>query len=123
MLLVGTVRLLRRFLKKSHRTKAVDSVPVLFADDRTKLAWEIGQSVSQISATLPPESASLKAIPITFSPESASRGRYGILMAGTVIGTPQHDVYLVPERSLTILQRLQVPYRIAELKSAHTVLG
>ena len=85
---------------------------LIFADENAKVAWEVGQAVDQISASLPPESPSLKAKTITFEPENISRGTYAVFFSGTVIGTDREGVLTVPERSLQILERLGIPYTV-----------
>ncbi|KKU12933.1 MAG: hypothetical protein UX17_C0032G0001, partial [Parcubacteria group bacterium GW2011_GWC2_45_7] len=70
----------------------------VFADERAKLAWAIAKAVDSLTATLPPEGQKLEARLITFDANDAreaSRGRYAIFLAGTVIGTDQKGVFLV----------------------------
>ena len=86
---------------------------IVFADARARIAWEVGKAITQIAASLPPESQNLKAQTITFEPEDMSRGTYALLFSGTVIGTDRDGVFLVPERSLNILQKLAIPYHAA----------
>ncbi|OGE20421.1 hypothetical protein A3A14_03650 [Candidatus Daviesbacteria bacterium RIFCSPLOWO2_01_FULL_43_38] len=86
----------------------------VFADERAKLAWAIAKAVDSLTATLPPEGQKLEARLITFDANDAreaSRGRYAIFLAGTVIGTDQKGVFLVPGRSLKILEMLNIPYQ------------
>jgi hypothetical protein len=86
---------------------------LVFADERTKVAWEVGQAVSQITRSLPPEDQNLRAKTIFFDPEYISKGTYAILFSGTVIGTDQEGTFLVPERSLNVLDQLGIPYHAA----------
>ena len=84
---------------------------VQFADENARIAWEVGQAISRISGELPPETPNLNARSVSFSPEYEAKGTYAIFFAGTVIGTDQKGVFVVPERSLTILHKLGIPYR------------
>jgi hypothetical protein len=86
---------------------------VHFADERARLAWEVGHAVSKIVDSLPPETQNLEAKTITFAPKHISRGTYAILLSGTVIGTKREGVFVVPKRSLQILDRLRIPYSCA----------
>lgn len=84
---------------------------LVFADEKAELAWIIAKAVDSVSATLPPEGQNLKACLITFDEKEASRGRYAIFLAGTVIGTDRKGVFLVPSQSLKILDVLRIPYQ------------
>src|SRR5713101_4215781 len=85
---------------------------VVFANEKARIAWEIGQAISRITPQLPPESQFLDAKAISFDRKNATRGRYAIFLAGTFIGTDRKGVFYVPERSLVILQKLGIPYRV-----------
>ncbi len=84
----------------------------VFADENAKIAWEVSQEVERIAATLPPEGQRLNPQLITFDTKHKRRGLHAIFTAGTVIGTDQEGVLLVPERSLKILDALGIPYNI-----------
>ncbi len=86
---------------------------IVFADEYARTAWEVGQAISRIIGSLPPEDQNLKAQTITFEPKDISRGTYAIFFSGTVIGTERSGVFLVPERSLEVLNRLGIPYQPA----------
>lgn len=85
---------------------------IVFADENAKLAWEIGQGVDRITALLPPESSALKTETITFEAKYLSRGTYAVFFSGTVIATDRKGVLVVPERSLHVLDQLQIPYQV-----------
>lgn len=85
--------------------------PRRFVDEATRLGYETAQAVSRLVKDLPPEGAELKTQRITFAPEHEDRGLTAIFTAGTVIFTGREDgAMLVPERSLQILQKLDIPY-------------
>jgi hypothetical protein len=86
---------------------------IVYANARAKTAWEVRKEVSKITSSIPPENQNLKATTISFDPEHVSRGTYAILFSGTVIGTDRAGVYLVPERTLSILKQLEIPYHAA----------
>jgi hypothetical protein len=85
-----------------------------FADENARIAWEVGQAIDRISQNFPSEGPHLKAHRISFDPEHAAAGTYAIMLSGTVIGTAKLGVFIVPERTLTILQTLRIPYRTEE---------
>ena len=93
--------------------KQAQKQEVVFADARAQMASELGQAVSEVVSSLPPEPQNLRAHTITFDPECSSKGTYAIFFAGTVVGTDREGVFMVPERSLTVLERLGIPYRSA----------
>lgn len=107
--------------KKTSRMSAIGTkaVPtaveeeIVFADEYARTAWEVGQAVANITASLPPEDQNLGAQTIAFEPRHLSRGTYAIFFSGTVIGTDREGVFLVPERSLNVLERLGIPYHSA----------
>jgi len=86
---------------------------ITYANERAKRAWRLRQAVSEAAATLPSEDQNLRAAAITFDAEHMAEGTYAILFAGTVIGTDRAGVFLIPERTRTILKRLRIPYRSA----------
>ena len=88
------------------------SVELRFADRNPRIAWEVGRAVRSLEADLPAEGNNLEAKPISFSPEQKARGTYAILMLGTVIYSDRRGVYLVPQRSLTALERLGIEYKL-----------
>ena len=81
-----------------------------FVDENARIAWEIGQTVSKLIQMFPPESASMEAVPIHFAPEHEKKGVYAIFFVGTVVGTPELGVYVVPSRTLEILNKLAIHY-------------
>lgn len=83
----------------------------IFADEKAKTAWEIAQAVENVTASLPPEGLNLNTRLITFEDEHARKGRYALFFSGTVIGTDRKGVFSVPERSLRILDALNIPYQ------------
>ncbi len=89
---------------------------IVFADENARIAWEIGESIKKIIPTIPFENQNLEALPIAFEREGIIRGRYAILMAGTVIGTPYEGIYLVPKRTRDILEILNIPFTIVEIR-------
>lgn len=99
----------------SNKTEAESHIAeggkLTFADDKAKIAWETAQAVERIASSLPPEGQQLDAKAITFAPEDELRGLHAIFTAGTVIGTSERGVLLVPERSLKILRKLSIRYR------------
>lgn len=99
-------------LKKMNDNRSDQDGSFVFADEKARIVWEIGQAVSRFSATLPPENQSLNAQQIRFDPEHSMKGACAIIFSGTVIGTGQEGVFLVPERSLIILRKLGVPYHV-----------
>jgi hypothetical protein len=96
-----------------------ESLPHFFADANAKIAWDIAQAIERIAPSLPVETATLHTIPISFDPDNdnAVRGGYAIFLAGTVIGTPHRGVYLVPQRTLTILDSLGITYNVVDVAS------
>jgi hypothetical protein len=92
-------------------TIAVGSNPEpRFADERAKIAWEVGRQISCLLASFPTEKQNLEAKTIAFAPKHISRGTYAVFLSGTVIGTEREGVFVVPQRSLEILDRLRIPY-------------
>lgn len=85
---------------------------IVFANENAKIAWEIGQEVDRVTALLPPEGSVLKTETIAFAPEYLSRGTYAVFFSGTVIATDRKGVLAVPERSLHVLEQLQIPYQV-----------
>jgi hypothetical protein len=86
------------------------STPV-FADEKAKIAWEIGQQVSQLAPELPAETPTMKAKTIGFDPDYQTRGTYAVLLIGTSVGTDKQGVFVVPERTLLALRKMSIPYR------------
>ena len=103
-----------------HEFKSRDasegSVTLRFADERARVTYETVQEVARVAADLPADGTELKTRPITVAPEDRQRGLAAILAAGTVVFTGRKRVVLVPERSLTILQMLGMPYTIASAR-------
>jgi hypothetical protein len=87
--------------------------PVIqYANEKARIAWELGQEIAALSKDIPAEEPTLDAKTITFAPENRTRGTYAIFLAGTVIGTNESGVFVVPQRSLQILERLHIHYRV-----------
>ena len=83
---------------------------ISFANDKARIAWEIGQRVSELTAELPVETPTMNARTICFEPAHRIRGTYAVLLAGTVVGTADAGVFVVPERTLAVLRKLDIPY-------------
>ena len=87
--------------------------PVIqYANEKARIAWELGQEIAALSKDIPAEEPTLAAKTITFAPEDMTRGTYAIFLAGTVIGTNKSGSFVVPQRSLHILERLHIHYRV-----------
>jgi|ERR1700686_4948906 len=98
----ATVRVIRSSMEVSS--------PV-FANEKARVAWEIGQEVSQLASELPVETPTMNATTISFDPVHRTRGTYAVLFTGTVVGTDKEGVFVVPERTLMALRRMHIPYR------------
>jgi hypothetical protein len=85
---------------------------IQYANDKARIAWELGQEIAALSKDVPAEEPTLNAKTITFAPEDMTRGTYAIFLAGTVIGTNESGIFVVPQRSLQILERLRIQYRV-----------
>jgi hypothetical protein len=85
---------------------------VSFANEKARIAWEIGQRVSELGAELPVETPSMDTRTICFDIAHRTRGTYAVLLAGTVVGTAEVGVFVVPERTLTVLRKLGIPYHV-----------
>jgi len=99
--------------QKDTPVKPADVRPPDFADQTAKLAWETKQAVNQCIGNLPPEAGSLNARPIRFSKEYDTQGTFAVFFAGTVIGTDEKGVFVVPQRTIQILEQLGIPYQEA----------
>lgn len=93
-------------------TEQDQNIQRIFASDEARRGWEINQKVERLNEIFPSEGQQLKAKPILFEKEFRHDGLAAIFAAGTVIGTGIRGVLLVPERSLKILEELQIPYQI-----------
>src|ERR1700727_3103896 len=82
----------------------METQEVSFANDKAKIAWEIGQRVSALTAELPGETPTMDSKTICFEDADRTRGTYAVLFAGTVVGTAEIGVFVVPERTLTVLR-------------------
>ena len=85
---------------------------IVYADENARIAWEVGKEVTELNKELPPEGPDLNAQTIYFDNEYEARGTYAIFFAGTVIGTAHWGEFVVPERSLIILETLRIPYKL-----------
>lgn len=83
----------------------------VFANERAKVAWETIEAVKKIAGTLQPEGMNLDAQPISFAKRHRTRGLYVVFASGTVIGTGIEGTLLVPQRTLGILDSLEIPYK------------
>jgi len=92
------------------KTLRMELSNVSFANEKAKIAWEIGQKVSRLAADLPVETPNMKARTIYFEVGHRTRGTYALLLAGTVVGTAEEGVFVVPDRTLTVLRKLGIPY-------------
>jgi hypothetical protein len=90
----------------------IEHEELIFADDNARIAWEVGQEVDRISALLPAEAPTLNARTISFDSKNRSRGTYAVFFSGTVFPTDRKGVLVVPERSLRILDQLQISYQL-----------
>jgi hypothetical protein len=93
-------------------THELEQEELIFADENAKTAWQVGQEVDRVLALLPAEGLTLNTRTITFDPENRSRGTYAVFFSGTVFPTDRKGVLVVPERSLRILDRLQISYQL-----------
>lgn len=84
---------------------------LVFANEKAKIAWEVGQQLARFASELPSETPSMDAKAIRFDSTHRTRGIYAILFTGTVVGTSQEGVFVVPERTLLALQKLHIPYQ------------
>ena len=85
------------------------------ADKDTQVRLLIAEEVDRAVATLPPEGDPLDLKAITFEQEHSNRGKAAVLYGGTIVGTSQRDVVLVPERTRQILDVLDIPFRTVPL--------
>lgn len=81
-------------------------------DEKTKRALRIIEEVKRVAAALPPEEQPFNVRAITFDAEHAAGGWDAAFFGGTVIASGREGVALVPERTLKILNALNIPYRI-----------
>lgn len=88
----------------------METTDVSFANEKAKIAWDIGQRVTKLAAELPVETPAMAAKTICFEDADRTRGTYAVLLAGTVVGTAEVGVFVVPERTLTVLQKLRIRY-------------
>ena len=85
---------------------------VSFANEKAKIAWEIGQEILKLENKLPVETPTMVARTICFDEAHRTRGTYAVLLAGTVVGTAEVGVFVVPERTLAVLRKLGIPYSV-----------
>ena len=81
-----------------------------FADEKAKIAWEVGEAIKHIWSELPPENPYMKFYHIRFAAEDKTKGTYAILFSGTVVGTGDYGVFVVSERTIEILKQLNISY-------------
>ena len=99
------------WLKKAAGVK--ESKPenkIVFADERAKTAWEVGEAVKKLLTNLPPENPQMDSRQIRFVSEYEVRGFYAILFSGTVVFTDKKGEYLVPDRTVYILEQMGIPF-------------
>lgn len=102
-----------------HEKQKENGLPprkVTFDSPRTRVAWELGLAIDQLLKELPPESEGAPTEAITFDAKHEEKGRYAIILSGGVLGTGKTGVFLVPHRSLQILNKLGIPYQPAPAK-------
>ncbi len=85
---------------------------ISFADEKSRIAYQVGEKIDRIVRNLPPENPHSPAKAITFDPQHITPGTYAIFFSGTVVGTREKDVFVVPERTLTILGKLKIPFLV-----------
>lgn len=90
--------------------KAMQSTEVVFADENARIAWEVGQAVDKLKNEFPPETADQEFKRISFPKDVSTKGIHAVFTAGTVVGTGQRGVFIVPERTIAILNRLKIPF-------------
>lgn len=83
----------------------------VFTDENARIAWETAKAVDRVAASMPPEGQHLNLQPVEFDEGNERRGLRAIFTAGTVVGTSE-EFLLVPDRSLRILDKLKIPYRV-----------
>lgn len=98
-------------MDENHK-KEMKSHSKSYAGEETEFRLRIAEEVERVAAELPPESSLLNLRAITFDQEYGKKGRAAVLFAGTMVGTGQKGVVLVPERTLNILDALDIPYRV-----------
>ena len=81
-----------------------------YAGEETEFRLRMAEEVERVAADLPPESSLPNLRAITFDQKYGKKGRAAVLFAGTMVGTGQKGVVLVPERTLKILDALDIPY-------------
>lgn len=89
-----------------------DSRPLTFHDENARLSWEIRREIHEIVDTLPAQPHDADLQPVTFSAANERRGLHALFAVGTVVGTGQEKVVFVPQRSLTVLDKLGIPYEV-----------
>jgi hypothetical protein len=98
------------------RTTDLNMIPnktdVPFADEKSRIAYQIGEKIDWVARNLPPENPHAAAKAITFDPRHITPGTYAIFFSGTVVGTREKDVFVVPERTLVILEKLKIPFSV-----------
>lgn len=84
-----------------------------YADDRTRVGYDVARAVHKVSGSLPPGQIAETYNAITFAAPGADRGFSAVLAAGRVRYTGHDGIVLVPERTIAILDRLEIPYQDA----------
>lgn len=96
------------FLIEDVRSKGGSS----FGDEREEIIWETIKKAKEAVVNLSPEETiNPKSEPIYFDLEYEEKGFAVAYTQGRVRGTIQKDVILVSNRTLTILNSLQIPYK------------
>lgn len=83
----------------------------LFADERTKIAWETARAADEVAEYLLPEGQNLEAEPVYFDDEQETKGLTVVFTQGTAIGTDRKSL-LIPRRTRIILDVLKIPYHL-----------
>ncbi len=87
----------------------------VYESENDRIHFETCLEAERIAATLLPEGPRLNLQPITFDKEHGLQGLAVIFTVGTVFGTGKDKVALVPERTIAILQKMNIPWRAVSL--------
>jgi hypothetical protein len=85
---------------------------IIYPDEKTRRAWEILERAQAVIANIPPEGEELNIQAVTFSPEYEFDGWNVVFTVGTVIPTDKDTIMLVPQRTLDVLSRMDIPYEL-----------
>src|SRR5437870_5033127 len=97
-----------------ENSKEGNERPTVFPDERTKHVFELLYQVRDLAKTLSDGVDDRRLRPIQLLNEDEQRvsdAEYVVLFAGTLtVASPHPDVWLVPERTIRILENLDLPY-------------